>query len=554
MLQLNISSVSEPVLDVRAGSSPASPASANGAFADVINEQIKPAAETVKTTRSSTSDDCSRQGASAADDPASSLEKPEKSDGNDVSAVDASDDKEEKENQDPELQEGEVDFLQHLQSSLTIDTDVRAMTVAPTVPLQQCEQPDGQDVEDGDGSMAGASGGKSLPQLAVGQNNQSMMASGGPEAQGSDGAKSTGPDTQVPQVEALEGAEEAEAERLAQDGATEDPSSTLSSGSNKQHGVMDKTSQPMSTVPEENGVQPDKGALTSFFPVDDAGSTQKTVPSLASSSETTSAAQVTPLGDGASQLHKRGKTEPDLGALSSSLEKSAESHDSDPSVDGELSSLTMPKQESQVDPQAGSADTQSNPVVVSEHNGALSRTGASELATTGNTHSALNGKASEMYRELASVDMGNHLRGSQQLAERLTLMIGQAWHEAELELEPQGLGKMQIQLSIGQDQQASVQFIVQQQSSRDAVEQTLPKLREMLAQQGIQLTQSSVQQQSQQQNQSNSSGQWASQSGDQGGKGANPHGQNGKNGVEAGSSVQNLRIQRGEDAGIDFYA
>ena len=498
MLQLNISSVSEPVLDVRAGSSPASPASANGAFADVINEQIKPAAETVKTTRSSTSDDCSRQGASAADDPASSLEKPEKSDGNDVSAVDASDDKEEKENKDPELQEGEVDFLQHLQSSLTIDTDVRAMTVAPTVPLQQCEQPDGQDVEDGDGSMAGASGGKSLPQLAVGQNNQSMMASGGPEAQGSDGAKSTGPDTQVPQAEALEGAEEAGAEGLAQDGATEDPSSTLSSGSNKQHGVMDKTSQPMSTVPEENGVQPDKGALTSFFPVDDAGSTQKTVPSLASSSETTSAAQVTPLGDGASQLHKRGKTEPDLGALS--------------------------------------------------------RTGASELATTGNTHSALNGKASEMYRELASVDMGNHLRGSQQLAERLTLMIGQAWHEAELELEPQGLGKMQIQLSIGQDQQASVQFIVQQQSSRDAVEQTLPKLREMLAQQGIQLTQSSVQQQSQQQNQSNSSGQWASQSGDQGGKGANPHGQNGKNGVEAGSSVQNLRIQRGEDAGIDFYA
>lgn len=554
MLQLNISSVSEPVLDVRAGSSPASPASANGAFADVINEQIKPAAETVKTTRSSTSDDCSRQGASAADDLASSLEKPEKSDGNDVSAVDASDDKEEKENKDPELQEGEVDFLQHLQSSLTIDTDVRAMTVAPTVPLQQCEQPDGQDVEEGDGSMAGTSGGKSLPQLAVGQNNQSMMVSGKMEAQGSDGAKSAGPDNQVPQVEALEGAEEAGAEGLAQDGATEDPSSTLSSGSNKQHGVMDKTPQPMSTVPEENGVQPDKGALTSFFPVDDAGSTQKTVPSLASSSETTSAAQVTPLGDGASQLHKRGKTEPDLGALSSSLEKSAESHDSDPSVDGELSSLTMPKQESQVDPQAGSADTQSNPVVVSEHNGALSRTGASELATTGNTHSALNGKASEMYRELASVDMGNHLRGSQQLAERLTLMIGQAWHEAELELEPQGLGKMQIQLSIGQDQQASVQFIVQQQSSRDAVEQTLPKLREMLAQQGIQLTQSSVQQQSQQQNQSNSSGQWASQSGDQGGKGANPHGQNGKNGVEAGSSVQNLRIQRGEDAGIDFYA
>lgn len=50
---------------------------------------------------------------------------------------------------------------------------------------------------------------------------------------------------------------------------------------------------------------------------------------------------------------------------------------------------------------------------------------------------------------------------------------------------------------------ANVHFTVSNQQARDVIEQTLPRLREMLAQQGMQLAESSVQQQSSGQGQDN---------------------------------------------------
>lgn len=61
---------------------------------------------------------------------------------------------------------------------------------------------------------------------------------------------------------------------------------------------------------------------------------------------------------------------------------------------------------------------------------------------------------------------------------------------------------MNIQLSIDQDQKANVQFVVQQGNARELLEQALPKLRDMLASQGVQLGQTSVQQQAAGQQQS----------------------------------------------------
>lgn len=165
-------------------------------------------------------------------------------------------------------------------------------------------------------------------------------------------------------------------------------------------------------------------------------------------------------------------------------------------------------------------------------------------------------RGSEIYRELAAVNMESHSKAAPELAERLTLMIGQKWQEAELELEPRGMGKMTIQLSIGQDQQASVQFIVQQHHSREAVEQTLPKLREMLAQQGIQLNQATVQQQASGQGQSGQSGQWSAQSGGEG-SGGRGHSSSQGRGVESPAGEvpgQNLSVRSRQAAGIDFYA
>ncbi len=152
---------------------------------------------------------------------------------------------------------------------------------------------------------------------------------------------------------------------------------------------------------------------------------------------------------------------------------------------------------------------------------------------------------------LAAVHLGLPQQAAPELAARMTLMMGQKWHEAEIQLEPQGLGKMSIQLSIDQDQKANVQFIVQHGSSRELLEQALPKLRDMLASQGIQLGQTNVQQQSagQQQDQ----GQLAQQSQGQGNGSSSPW-RRGENSLGESVDVQNLAIRSTDASGIDFYA
>ncbi|MCC5825477.1 flagellar hook-length control protein FliK [Alkalimonas sp.] len=88
-----------------------------------------------------------------------------------------------------------------------------------------------------------------------------------------------------------------------------------------------------------------------------------------------------------------------------------------------------------------------------------------------------------------------------QLRERLVMMVRNSVHSAEIKLDPAELGSMHIRVSMQQDQ-ASVQFLVQQAHAKEILEEQLPKLRDMLGEQGIELTdgQVSQQQSGQQQN------------------------------------------------------
>ncbi|PSU82773.1 flagellar hook-length control protein FliK [Photobacterium phosphoreum] len=106
-------------------------------------------------------------------------------------------------------------------------------------------------------------------------------------------------------------------------------------------------------------------------------------------------------------------------------------------------------------------------------------------------------------------------QAGEQVHERINMMMAKNLKYVDIRLDPPELGKIQIKLSINQDQ-ASVQFTVNNHQTRDIVEQAMPRLREMLQQQGLQLAQSSVQQESSQQfagHQNDSSAQ--SQSGQQ---------------------------------------
>ena len=171
-----------------------------------------------------------------------------------------------------------------------------------------------------------------------------------------------------------------------------------------------------------------------------------------------------------------------------------------------------------------------------------------QRASTDGTEVTAQGRDKSML--FSAVHLANAQQAAPELAQRMTLMIGQKWHEAEIQLEPQGLGKMSIQLSIDQDQKANVQFVVQQGNARELLEQALPKLRDMLAHQGVQLGQTSVQQQAAGQQQSQ--GQLAQQGQGRGEGGSSW--QRGQNSQGEAVDVQNLAIHSTSAAGIDFYA
>lgn len=82
---------------------------------------------------------------------------------------------------------------------------------------------------------------------------------------------------------------------------------------------------------------------------------------------------------------------------------------------------------------------------------------------------------------------------AQQIKDRVMVQIQHKLQTVEVQLHPEELGSMQIKLNLQQDQ-LSVQFVVQQGAAKEALEQQMPKLRELLEQQGIALSEGQVEQ------------------------------------------------------------
>lgn len=77
------------------------------------------------------------------------------------------------------------------------------------------------------------------------------------------------------------------------------------------------------------------------------------------------------------------------------------------------------------------------------------------------------------------------------LAHRVLLFAGQRLQSAEISLTPADLGPIRVSLEL-RGQEASVQFNATHAATRSAIEDALPRLREMLAAQGLQLAQTDV--------------------------------------------------------------
>ena len=82
---------------------------------------------------------------------------------------------------------------------------------------------------------------------------------------------------------------------------------------------------------------------------------------------------------------------------------------------------------------------------------------------------------------------------AKQLQERVSALLNINNKEAEIRLDPPEMGSMQIRIR-SDAEQAHINFVVQNQQAKEALEQSLPRLRELLAQQGIELGESNIQQ------------------------------------------------------------
>ncbi|WP_299495100.1 flagellar hook-length control protein FliK [uncultured Shewanella sp.] len=142
-------------------------------------------------------------------------------------------------------------------------------------------------------------------------------------------------------------------------------------------------------------------------------------------------------------------------------------------------------------------------------------------------------------------------RFSPVMQQQLVTMISQGVQQAEIRLDPAELGQMMVKIQV-QGDTTQVQFQVTQAQTRDLIEQALPRLKDMLAEQGMQLSDGQVSYQGrgndQQQNpeQSTSSSQEQIEH-DSGGMAMSEHDQRGASQSSRGDSISSLY-------GVDYYA
>ncbi|MGI2140607.1 flagellar hook-length control protein FliK [Shewanella baltica] len=132
-------------------------------------------------------------------------------------------------------------------------------------------------------------------------------------------------------------------------------------------------------------------------------------------------------------------------------------------------------------------------------------------------------------------------RFSPVMKQQLITMVSQGIQHAEIRLDPPELGHMLVKIQVHGDQ-TQVQFHVTQTQTRDLVEQAMPRLRELLQEQGMQLADSHV---------------------SQGGQGERREGGFGDGGGSNGTDVDEISAEElhlglnqatSVNSGIDYYA
>ncbi|WP_281556578.1 flagellar hook-length control protein FliK [Thalassomonas sp. RHCl1] len=128
------------------------------------------------------------------------------------------------------------------------------------------------------------------------------------------------------------------------------------------------------------------------------------------------------------------------------------------------------------------------------------------------------------------------------MKEKVMIMINQKIQQVEIRLDPPELGNMHVRVNL-QNEQAAVNFLVQNQQAKEALEQGMGKLKDMLSESGVDVGDANVAQQQQ-------------------GSGDNEQGfghdqqDNGRenHGLEQQELVMQASFEQGTASGVDYYA
>lgn len=165
-------------------------------------------------------------------------------------------------------------------------------------------------------------------------------------------------------------------------------------------------------------------------------------------------------------------------------------------------------------------------------------------------------ESSRLAQQTAVNDKGVNIfkpEGQQQLTEKVRWMVNSRNLSAEIRLDPADLGGMNIKVNLSGDS-ASVSFVVQTQHARDALDQAVPRLREMLEEQGIELGQSSVQQDSSGSNEQADQESLANNSDGSNNLAQQSQEQDNEEYLGDSENILEQRINGGRIGGIDYYA
>lgn len=132
---------------------------------------------------------------------------------------------------------------------------------------------------------------------------------------------------------------------------------------------------------------------------------------------------------------------------------------------------------------------------------------------------------------------------SNAVKEKVMVMMNQKLKEVEIRLDPPELGSMHIKLNL-QNEQAAVSFMVQNQQAKEALEQNIGKLKDMLAESGVDVGDANIEKRDSQSTEADDFGQQAK-------------GQNGElehDDFDENTLVPGANLYKASATGVDYYA